>query len=184
MGPPGWTAGPRGHPQLGDAVGEQVTITSVSQPPRCGYGMGAPFASDHVAGGGGRGMEPRPGLQVGRHLQPGCPSCPTASGLMPHLVSLLPTSMAGRRGQYLLWGSLPRGIEGASRLCLQVAYGLRAQTDPVGLTVSVCLHPFIGVSPNGHYGFKHSTAVTCPFAVTVCSWSHCPFSRETMSPHC
>lgn len=33
MGPPGWTVGPRGHPQLGDAVGERVTITSVSQPP-------------------------------------------------------------------------------------------------------------------------------------------------------
>lgn len=113
-------------------------------------------------------MEPRPTLQVGRHLQPGCPSCPTASGLMPHRVSLLPTSRAGRRGQYLLWGSLPQGIEGASSLRLQVGYGLRAQTDPVGLTVSVCLHPFIGVSPNGHYGFKHSTAVTCPFAVTLC----------------
>lgn len=135
--------GPKGHPQLGDAAGVQIAGHQPSAsppPPRRVCGMGAPLTSDHVAGGDGRGVETKNPWGRSSACEGTFSRRPLLSRslwaafypVMPHLVSLLPTStlpgasLADRKGQYLLWGSLPWGIEGASSLHLQVGYGGRS----------------------------------------------------------
>lgn len=114
---------------------------AISQPlPGRVCGMGAPFTSDHVAGGEGRGVETKnPWGRSSTCEGTFSRAVPLLShglwaafySVVPHVMSLLPTStlpgapLANRKGQYLLWGSLPWGIEGASRLHLQVGYGGR-----------------------------------------------------------
>lgn len=134
--------GPKGHPQLGDAVGVQIAGHQPSASPSRDAFVGWGLLLLLI-------MLPGETAEVWRPKTPGAGAPPVKAPsagppllsrslwaafypVMPHLVSLLPTStlpgasLADRKGQYLLWGSLPWGIEGASSLHLQVGYGGRS----------------------------------------------------------